>query len=78
MSNPNENCLACKQCPHCGSTGGFRVMGIAMFFLEDDGTDEFRDVEFEDGALAYCNASGCNYSGPWSSFNDSIVAPRRP
>lgn len=71
MSNPNSNCLAGKRCPKCKSYGPFDVVGTAVFTLSDDGTGDFRNVEFDGDSPAYC--VGCNHGGVWKDFNDLEV-----
>jgi len=69
MSNPNENCLEGRQCPECGSYGPFCIVVMGWATLYDDGTDEIRNVEYDDGSEAECPS--CHYASRWSDFGDS-------
>lgn len=63
---PNTNCLAGVQCPNCGHTSGFRIVGTAEFLVTDDGTDEFKDVEWTGNSAITCNL--CGHVGKVSQF----------
>ena len=64
----NENCLKGIRCPKCEQEDSFRIEGKTLFLMTDDGTDEFGDVDYDDGSTAYCTDSGCAYFGPLAVF----------
>ena len=61
MTEPNTNCLAGIQCPNCKSTGPFDINASACFTFHDDGTENFRNVEFGQGNFCACHQ--CDYDG---------------
>lgn len=61
----NSNCLEDVQCPACSSEGPFNIVGTAWFFVTDDGTSEFRDVEWDDDSTCVCP---CGKRGPLRDF----------
>jgi hypothetical protein len=58
---PNTNCLADMRCPHCKSTGPFKISATAMFTIGDDGTEDFGDIEYDGGS--YCVCPECDHYG---------------
>lgn len=66
----NSNCLEGARCPDCGQDHAFHVVAMAVFTVQDDGTDEGRNVEWESDSPAYC--SECQWSGSWG---DLTAAP---
>lgn len=68
--NPNENCLAGKRCPNCGSYGPFKIVALTKCVLFDSGTNDSNDgsVEFDEGSSANC--CRCNYARKWGEFDD--------
>lgn len=54
----NENCLKGMRCPECSSEGPFKIAVTAMAEVHDDGTDEIRDVEWNDAATCKCKECG--------------------
>ena len=56
----NDNCLEGIQCPCCGNEDLFHIEARATFSVRDDGTDDFRGVEWSDrsdcGCGVCCNA----------------------
>lgn len=59
----NENCLAGKWCPECGQSEAFNVMAASEFTLEDAGTSEHGDVEYDEDSFASCPV--CGWRGKW-------------
>lgn len=62
----NNNCLAGCQCPDCGNKTAFQVVAHAVFTVVDDGTDEGRNIEWDDASPAYCKQ--CEWSGNWGDL----------
>ena len=54
MANPNNNCLEGMSCPACGQHKCFRILGTAVFWVYDDGTDHYSSVEWCDNDHASC------------------------
>ncbi len=54
----NTNCLAGIKCPSCGSEGPVEVEATSWFTLEDDGTDDFGDVIYDERSPMRCSACG--------------------
>lgn len=59
--NPNTNCLAGMQCPECKSYGPFRISATSLFVMYDNGSDDYHDVEYDDGS--YCDCPECDHAG---------------
>jgi len=57
----NENCLEGIRCDKCGSSGPFKISATAEFEIDDDGTAEYSDVEWDDLSLIHCK--NCDWSG---------------
>jgi hypothetical protein len=73
--NPNDNCLAGKRCPKCGSYGPFEVVATNWVSVHDEGTDVpidkcKGDTEYDDDSAAECPAEGCDFSGTWKDLDD--------
>jgi hypothetical protein len=62
----NTNCLKNIKCPDCGNEDRFRIQGMTLFTVTDDGTDEFGDVEWDDDSYAECVA--CHRHGTLKDF----------
>lgn len=62
----NTNCLEGMECPECKSNGPFKIAATALFTLYDDGTDEFGDLEYDDGS--YCECPQCGFDGIVDDF----------
>lgn len=62
----NTNCLEGIRCPDCEQEDSFRIMGSSVFTVEDDGTVDHGDVEWDDDSWAFCPA--CEYEGKLGSF----------
>lgn len=54
----NTNCLEGMRCPKCGSEGPFAIEAKAVFEVHDDGTECYRDVEWEDDSFCECMDCG--------------------
>jgi hypothetical protein len=63
---PNTNCLQGIKCPACGNEDRFRIAGRTLFTVIDDGTDDYTDVEWDDGSYAECAA--CHRPGTLKDF----------
>ena len=57
--NMNSNCLEGKMCPRCKSQGPFRIAATALFTVEDDGTEDYEDVEWNDRSYFECKNCHC-------------------
>jgi hypothetical protein len=66
----NTNCLAGVICPACFQRERFRIRAASWFLLQDDGTSEFEDVEYDGRAPCQCRA--CDHAGNLAAFR----APR--
>ncbi len=62
----NENCLAGMACPDCGSYGPFHIAGLAMFEVNDYGTDDFEDVEWD--KESFCKCIMCGFAADVQTF----------
>ncbi len=76
MTNPNENCLEGKRCPKCGSYGPFAIRGTAWFEVDDDGSTEFEDLEYDAHCLTMCRQ--CQYSSSYGNFDDPETKEKKP
>ena len=56
----NENCLKGISCINCGSTAKFEIQATAVFTVTDDGTEEYRDVEWGPDSICTCMECGCS------------------
>jgi DNA-directed RNA polymerase subunit RPC12/RpoP len=65
---PNENCLKGIRCPECGQEDKFKIVGVAVFTVTDEGTDEFYDVEWDDDSTIRCTQ--CNHVGALREFSE--------
>jgi len=54
----NTNVLAGIRCPTCGSYGPFNIEATAWFRVDDDGSDTFIDMEWDDDRHMVCVACG--------------------
>jgi hypothetical protein len=66
----NINCLEGCRCPECGNESAFQVVATAVFTVVDDGTDEGRNVSWDEGSPAYC--VNCEWAGKWGELQNSI------
>lgn len=71
LPNPNNNCLEDWKCPRCGSFGPFAVVVEAVCDVSDDGTEDFRNVEWDGNNIAYCSGYGCSFSGEVRHFTNT-------
>jgi hypothetical protein len=62
----NTNCLEGMACPECKSLGPFKIAVTSMATVTDDGTDEFEDIEWDDGS--YCRCIECENDGIVENF----------
>ncbi len=67
MKNPNVNCLQGLACPNCGSFGPFAIDCKAFFDVSDDGTDNARDVRWDEYSTTVCQA--CDFTGKLKMFD---------
>ena len=54
----NENCLEDVACPKCGYRHRFIIQATSSFIMEDSGTSEFGDVEYDDNNYIACDSCG--------------------
>lgn len=62
----NINCLAGMRCPNCKSHGPFEIYACALFTVHDDGTDDYTDLEWNNGSFCFC--PHCQHEGYVFSF----------
>jgi len=62
----NENCLAGIVCPACGSDGTFNIVVSALATVTDDGTDDMRDIDWDEDSYISCMA--CHHTGTVREF----------
>ena len=55
---PNSNVLDGVACPQCHSREPFQITACAIFTVTDDGTTDYRDVEWDDSSVIVCQACG--------------------
>lgn len=63
---PNENALAGMRCPECGAEEEFRISASSMFQVDDSGTIDHEEVDWDDGSYMECKA--CHYGGIVMNF----------
>lgn len=63
---PNENVLLGMRCPKCGSCEPFTICAEVMCTVNDDGTDDYGDVQWND--TSYCRCHGCDFVGTVNDF----------
>lgn len=63
---PNNNCLEDTACPECGYRHRFIIQATSAFIMEDSGTSEFRDVEYDDKNYIACDS--CGHDGTVAEF----------
>jgi hypothetical protein len=66
----NTNCLEGIKCPACGNEDSFRITATSVFTVTDDGTDHYRDVEWDDDSSAECTE--CLRHGNVKDFRNSV------
>jgi len=57
----NDNCLDHVKCPKCGQEKTFEIEANTMVEVRDDGTDEYRDMEW--GWNSHINCLECGHEG---------------
>ena len=64
----NNNCLEGFKCPgkDCGQEDEFNIACTVLMTVTDDGTDDYRDVEWNDDS--YCECPDCGFSGKVADF----------
>lgn len=62
----NTNCLEGMCCPECGQAESFRIQAQSLFTMFDNGTEDYADVEYDDGS--YCECTGCDHTGIVDDF----------
>ena len=62
----NTNHLEGRACPKCGYDEHFRVEGMAVFIVVDDGTEDHAGARYDEDSWANCPE--CNYTGTWKDF----------
>ncbi len=63
---PNKNCLEDIACPKCGYRDRFIIQATSSFIMQDEGTSEFGDVEYDDNNYIACDS--CGQDGKVSEF----------
>lgn len=75
---PNDNCLAGMRCPDCESEGPFKIHGNALFTVDDTGSDDFEQVDWDKTSAASC--MNCEWNGTVSGLRggpDPVIILRR-
>jgi hypothetical protein len=69
----NVNCLKGLRCPNedCRSYGPFRIEVTTIMTVCDDGTDDYGNVEWEDGSYIQCVM--CSEEGSVHEFKDTYA-----
>ena len=62
----NKNYLEGMRCPKCKSEGPFRISARAIFKVDDDGSDEFTCLQWDDEDQLDC--CGCMHYGVVKDF----------
>lgn len=62
----NSNVLEGVECPQCGQSASFEVVAKAWFTLSDEGTESYKEVDWDDTAPTRCPA--CKHLGPMSIY----------
>ena len=62
----NTNCLEGMKCPECGSLEPFDIRVTVTMEVSDLGTDDYNDVEWENGSQCCCRM--CGFDGVVSDF----------
>ncbi len=62
----NENCLEGMQCPNCKSFGPFEIDVTAIATVSDNGTEDFREVDWNEDSPCWCPV--CNHAGRVKTF----------
>lgn len=62
----NKNCLTDTACPKCGHRISFRIVAVTEFFVSDDGTESYSDVEWNSSSRITC--CNCEHVGDVASF----------
>lgn len=63
----NTNCLEDHECPECGSEDRFSIAAETIVTVDDEGTDDFSDVEWFDDS--YCRCHECDHVGTVDDFH---------
>lgn len=71
----NENCLEGIACPKCHEEDEFAIIGSAEFMVKDDGTDQFRDVDWDDVSSIRCIS--CGHRGTVGTFRKEANVPEQ-
>ena len=54
----NQNCLQGMKCPECGSEEPFTISAHCWVDMTDEGSDEVRDLEWDNDSTCVCGACG--------------------
>lgn len=68
----NTNCLANIKCPACGNEDKFRIAAHTIATVTDDGTEDYGDIEWDDGSYAECTE--CLKAGKLRDFQVDVDA----
>ncbi len=66
----NINCLSGMLCPTCKSVGPYEITGTATFTVTDDGTDDYKNVEWDTFDNCACNT--CGFTGTVIDFTKAL------
>ena len=66
--NGNTNCLAGMACPECNHYEDFDIVATCVVHVEDDGTDECRDFDWDDDSTCTCRL--CGFAGEIRLFKE--------
>jgi hypothetical protein len=62
----NENCLTNTACPECGYRLAFRIAATTTFLVNDDGTESYGEVYWDDSSHISCR--NCEHEGDVAAF----------
>lgn len=69
---PNENCLEGLSCPQCGSDGPFVIRAFCDVLVDDEGTEDTLNFDWDDSSAATCKA--CYFDGHLRDYRTTVVA----
>lgn len=64
--NGNHNCLEGLECPECGNHDRLKIFCLTAVFMEDMGSGDHEDLEYDD--KSHCDCPDCGHGGPLSLF----------
>ena len=66
----NTNNLEGMRCPRCGSYGPVKIQATCVVEVEDDGTGDSTEFEWED--TSYCECMACTFNATVGDFKEPI------